>query len=109
DAHKHIIAIFRDVTADVGDGSPVMSDLTLTPNPAPGRFRLDFQIARPGAVRLAVYDVLGREVAVVARGPWPAGRSTAVLGNPGGPRLAPGLYLVRLSADRTVTRRIVVM
>ena len=32
---------------------------------------------RPGAVRLAVYDLLGREVAVLAEGTRPAGAHTA--------------------------------
>ncbi len=65
------------------------------PNPAhgPSQFRFTLDAAVP--VRLALYDVLGREVAVVADGPQSAGVHTVaydVGGLPG------GVYLARLTS-----------
>ncbi len=53
-------------------------------------------------VRLVVYDVLGREVAVLANGTYPAGKYSFTFD---GGRLASGVYFYRLSAGGfTATR-----
>jgi hypothetical protein len=57
-------------------------------------------------VRLAVYDVLGREVAVLVDGERPAGRHEAVLD---GRMLPSGVYLVRLAAGGEVRTRAVTL
>ena len=55
-------------------------------------------------VRLSVYDVLGREVAVLVDGEQAAGTHAAELR---GGSLAAGLYVVRLTAgDATLVRRV---
>ncbi|HIL58420.1 MAG TPA: T9SS type A sorting domain-containing protein, partial [Rhodothermales bacterium] len=60
-----------------------------------------------GAVRLAVYDLLGREVAVLAEGTRPAGAHTARFDSRA---LAAGAYLVRLDAGgQSATRRLTVV
>ncbi len=57
-------------------------------------------------VRVAVYDVTGREVAVVADGPLEAGRHALALD---ASALAPGLYVVRVqSGSEVAVRRVVV-
>jgi hypothetical protein len=63
------------------------------PNPAAGPTLLRYTLAAPSAVALAVYDVLGREVAVLAAGVRPAG-SHAVRFEPRA--LPSGVYVVRL-------------
>ncbi len=66
------------------------------PNPATGRAALTFRLDAPQVVRLAVTDVLGREVAVLAEGPQAAGEHTATLDTA---RLPAGVYVARLVAD----------
>jgi len=74
------------------------------PNPFTGSTRMAYTLASAGAVRLAVYDALGREVAVLAEGHRAAGRYEATLAGAG---LAPGVYIARLAtADGSTTARI---
>ena len=74
------------------------------PNPSTGRAVLVYETAAAGPVRVAVLDVLGREVAVLVDEPRPAGRHEAVLDGAG---LPSGVYLVRLTAaDHVATQRL---
>jgi hypothetical protein len=76
------------------------------PNPFADRTTLGYDLPAATRVRLAVYDVLGREVAVLVDGEVAAGRHAAVLD---AGTLASGLYVCRLTAgDFTATRRVVV-
>ena len=76
------------------------------PNPARGSVRLSATLDLPSDVRLSVHDALGREVAVVARGPWAAGRQSVTFDASG---LASGVYVVRLAASgETATTRLTV-
>jgi len=86
-------------TLAVDDGS--MGALLLAPawpNPFRASTTLAFDLPRPSRVRMTVEDVQGRQVAVLADGPSPAGHHVlAWTGQDGGGRrLGPGLYLVRL-------------
>jgi hypothetical protein len=70
------------------------------PNPFNPRTRIEFALARTGSVRLEVFDVAGRRVAVLAEGEFSAGihvadwDGTAARGGP----LASGTYYCRLIA-----------
>ena len=76
------------------------------PNPTRGGTTVRFDLPTAARVTLAVYDVLGRRVAVLEDGERPSGRHEASL--PGG--LAPGGYLVRIEAGADVAvRRLVVL
>src|SRR5690606_1437056 len=66
--------------------------LEVRPNPVRGGAEVTFEVEAAARVRVAVYDVLGREVAVLADGRFEAGRYEATLDASG---LAAGLYLVR--------------
>jgi serine protease AprX len=76
------------------------------PNPTAGRARIAFSLAEAGPARLAVYDLLGREVAVLADGPLEAGAHEVRLDASG---LATGAYLYRLTAgDQSLVRQLTV-
>ena len=76
------------------------------PNPFGERATVRFALPEPSAVRLSVYDVLGRRVAVLAAGEREAGYHEAMLD---GSALPAGLYLVRLEAGgQALTRRVTV-
>ena len=80
--------------------------VSIAPNPVRTTGTLRFEMARPGDVQLALYDVLGRQV-VLAHGPHGAGQHEVALD---ASRLTPGLYIVRLQADRhAVTRRLTIV
>ncbi len=65
------------------------------PNPFNPETTIRYHLARPGTVRLGVYDVLGREVAMLAEGFKPAGEHAARFEGAG---LPSGLYVYRLHA-----------
>jgi arylsulfatase A-like enzyme len=69
------------------------------PNPFARRTTIRFTLDASMAVRLAVYDVLGREVAVLVDGEREAGTHAATLDGRG---LAPGVYVYRLTAGGEV-------
>ena len=75
------------------------------PNPSRDRAAVPFEVPEAGPVRVAVYDVLGREVAVVFdREAGPGAHEAAVGG------LSAGTYLVRLVAgDEARVRRLTVV
>ena len=78
-----------------------------SPNPSRGTLRVPFALDEAGEVHLAVYDALGREVAVLAGGLRQPGAHEARIS---GAELSAGVYLVRLVAgDRSDVRRVTVV
>ncbi|MEM1043696.1 MAG: T9SS type A sorting domain-containing protein [Bacteroidota bacterium] len=79
--------------------SAAPAEVSVYPNPFAGETALTFSLGEAAEVRLAVYDVLGREVAVLTEGTVEAGTHTATLDARG---LATGTYVYRLVADGLV-------
>ena len=78
---------------DAEDGADgVDLAVTAAPNPARGRTTVSFGVAEAADVRVAVYDALGRQVAVLADAPLGAGRHDVALETA---RLPAGVYVVR--------------
>ncbi|MBL0173757.1 MAG: T9SS type A sorting domain-containing protein [Ignavibacteria bacterium] len=67
-----------------------------TPNPVTGSTVIEYQLGEATEVRLEVFDILGRGVAVLAQGWKPAGRYAAVFDASG---MAPGVYMYRLETS----------
>ncbi|MDX1530861.1 MAG: T9SS type A sorting domain-containing protein [Rhodothermales bacterium] len=105
-------AVFRTVepvTVGAEEAGPPESSgawLEAYPNPSGGSLAVEVTLPEPGAVRVAAYDVAGREVAVVHEGPLPNGLHRFVL--PSG--LRSGVYVVRatIGAD-TFTQRVTLL
>ncbi|MBM3330003.1 MAG: T9SS type A sorting domain-containing protein, partial [Calditrichaeota bacterium] len=74
------------------------------PNPFNARLAVRFGLDQMGFARLRLFDVLGREAAVLFAGPSePAYRTAVVDGN----RLSSGVYYLRLeSAGRVEVRKV---
>jgi endoglucanase len=93
----------------MGAGPSLDMLATPWPNPSAGGTRFAIQLPEPGQVRLAIVDVAGRQVAILAQGALDAGRheyewTTA------GSVTKPGIYWARLDADgRRTTRRFVIL
>jgi hypothetical protein len=87
--------------------SPRALGLAVAPNPTAGRAQVAFELGAPADVRVAVYDALGREVAVLAEGARGAGLHRAAVE---GGALPAGLYVVRVvAAGRARTARLTVV
>ena len=85
------------VDSEDGPGQPTAFALTAAyPNPFAASATVEYTVGRATDLRLSVYDVLGRRVAVLAEGAHAAGTHRARLD---GPALASGVYLVVLEAD----------
>lgn len=72
------------------------------PSPAQGRAHTTLTLAWPAEASLEVFDVLGRRVAVVARGLQPAGEHAHAFDTRA---MAPGLYVLRLTTGGVVRTR----
>lgn len=96
------------VPIESGAGGPTELELAAPyPNPARGDVVVQVGVPQAGLVRMALYDVQGREVAVLVDGDLAAGWHT-VRWDTGG--LASGVYVVRARAlGRTVTRSVTVV
>jgi hypothetical protein len=91
----------------VGNEDPGASSQTPTlhsniPNPFTGTTLLSYTLPRAEYVRLAVYDLLGREVSVLVDEAMPAGRHGVPFIYNG---LPSGIYLYRLEAGSTTQTR----
>ena len=111
-----------EVVVEVRDGEAVVATHTVRlevappealaldapyPNPSRGTITVPFVVPRDGPVRLAAYDVLGREVGVLAEGDTEAGAHEVRWPTAG---LAPGVYLVRVVAGAEAqVRRVTVV
>ncbi len=85
--------------------SPVEFDVH--PNPSRGAATATYALAEPARVRLAVYDVLGRAVAVLVDEWKPAGSHRATFD---GSALPAGVYVARLEAGSfAAARRLLVL
>ncbi|SHK85252.1 T9SS type A sorting domain-containing protein [Rhodothermus profundi] len=95
---------------DVDPGEALPATFALAPNypnPFADVTTLRYTLPQTGPVRLEVFDLLGRRVAVVVDGVQPAGMHEVKLD---GRHLSNGLYVVRLTTEAgTATRMIVRM
>ncbi len=96
----------------VGDDSlPALAGLTgAWPNPFNPRVTLSFALPVSGGARLAVFDLRGREVAVLRDGALPAGTHTAAWDgrDDGGRAMPAGVYMAVLRTELgTTTRKLV--
>ncbi|GAB5536100.1 MAG: hypothetical protein Rubg2KO_23490 [Rubricoccaceae bacterium] len=90
------------VASEEAAESRTVSILPTRPNPAAGRTLIPFTLRQPADVRLAVYDALGREVALVTDRGYSAGEHAESLDMSD---FAPGTYVVRLAAGPDVVLR----
>ena len=88
------------------DDARAVRTLTVA-NPVQGSATVRFELAAPGRAQVALFDALGRRVAVLADGAVGAGVQTATL-DAGG--LATGVYVLRLQTEAgTVSRTLTVV
>ena len=107
DAGFAIVEGLVDVAPEPGPSALAFAFAAPTPNPVTARAQLTYTLPARGPVRLALHDVRGREVAVLAEGERDAGRHVATLDARG---LGAGLYFARLTTVHgELARRVVVL
>ena len=92
---------FTSVSAEPAPPEALALTLRAFPNPAAGQATLRYALPEAGRFRLALFDVIGREVAALAEGDGTVGRSDVTL-DAAALGLAPGLYLARLDTPSAV-------
>lgn len=99
--------LFRGATVGASETPRHALFLRHHPNPARRSVTIEYTLARPGFVRLAIHDIHGRQVAVVLEKHEGAG-THRVDWRPEG--LAAGLYFYRCAAlESSLTRRLVLL
>ncbi len=99
-----------NVPTGIGDDTPSFSPMVVkppVPNPANGVVRFDYSVDQPAVAEMAIYDVLGRRVAIVfADEQIPAGSGSAQFD---ASTLASGVYFLKLETPKmAVSRKFVV-
>ena len=78
----------------------------INPNPTSGTSMISYSLQHDARIRLSIYDLQGREIAVLANGEQSGGAHVAAWQ---GSNIGAGVYFVRLrTPTRTLTRRMVV-
>jgi hypothetical protein len=103
------VPLFRDIgwiprmLSTPGSGPAARVAIASAPNPTKGPTVVNFDLATEEAVELALYDVAGRQVRMLAKGRYPAGPNQVSWdGRDERGRVAsPGIYLARLKGTRT--------
>ncbi len=109
-----IYELTRLTTTDAEGGAPAFAAAIIAtfPNPFATGTTIQYETATAGDVTLAVYDLLGRRIAVLDEGSRTAGihEATWAGATEGGRVLVSGTYLLRLTAgDRVATRRLTLL
>src|SRR6185436_11676438 len=91
---------FEPAPVSVSEGPAATAHVSSAfPNPAHEGARLELVLTAETRIRVVVYDLAGRAVRELARGPVPAGRHEISwdLRDDTGTRVGPGLYFYRAS------------
>ena len=100
------------IAASAGVEGAVVTAFALapvTPNPTRGSGRVEFALPEAADVRVCVLDLQGRDVLVLAEGPYAAGRHSVAFTGARQGTLNAGLYFVQMRvAGRTFTQRFAV-
>jgi hypothetical protein len=99
--------------ATAATAGPLLALAQSRPNPCRGTTTIHYAVPVAAEVTLRVYDVAGRRVRTLCRGPHPAGRFAATWRgrNDGGAPVAAGVYFYRLetTAGEPRTRKLVLV
>ena len=98
------LSVFSPVNTE--DETPTAAHVVnVYPNPVTTRATISFELPAPLPVRIAVYDILGREVEVLTDGYEGTGRQQRFWDSSGHPR---GIYFLKMTTDQeSITRPIV--
>ncbi len=105
--YRTVDPVFPPVAAETGPPRRASARLEVYPNPAGESITVALELAEAGHVRIGLYDVQGREVAVLHAGPLSAGEHALSFESA---HLPAGVYLVRVEGkDLTASQRVTVV
>jgi hypothetical protein len=103
------VVVYEQITS-VADENISVNQFSLMqnyPNPFNPTTTINYSLAKPGIVKLSVYDVTGSKVATIVNGNKPAGSYSVKFNGAG---LASGIYLYRLeSGNYTAAKKFILM
>jgi hypothetical protein len=86
------------VRAEIAATAAAFAIRSVGPSPADAAVTIEYTLQRSAAIELTVHDIMGRELARLARGFETQGLHSATWnGEARGKRVHPGVYFVRLS------------
>jgi hypothetical protein len=98
--YSNAVIFIETPTSNAGEYTPAiplqMEICSIYPNPFNPATKIEIDLVRSYNITLKVYDITGKEVSVLARGYYPAGRQTFIFD---GSQFASGVYLVRLESN----------
>jgi len=98
---------YKPKKSDLGSPIVELPGVAVTPNPFNPTTRISYTVPREGLVDVAIYDVAGRRVQVLAAGWRSAGEYTVTFT---GDRMASGVYFVRFAtAGHVSTTRAILL
>ena len=98
------------LTRVTGPPTAELALFPVSPNPVRAASRFEFALPQDARVRLGLFDLLGRERAVLASGTFTAGAHSVDWDRARDGELVPGLYFLRMSAmGHTLAQRFVLM
>jgi len=81
--------------------------LQISPNPTRGRLSLDFSLSNSSLVKISLFDLTGRKIAVLYNRQLSAGKQNLTLTLP--ERLSSGIYFLMIEADDRRTSKKVIL
>jgi len=99
------------IPTGVGDGAVALKFSAPWPNPARGQAAFSIGVPKETDVEIEAFDVTGRLVRTLEKGPHVPGESTVVwnLRSNEGQRVSTGVYMVRARiGDQVINRRVIV-
>jgi hypothetical protein len=101
---------FGPISATAGSNITEFALKSIAPNPTTGPAMIEYTVPRATEVNVALFDLLGRQVATLANGMHPVGQYQVQWdGDVDGGPARPGIYFLRMKgAGVNLTRRIVV-
>ncbi|MBZ0264690.1 T9SS type A sorting domain-containing protein [bacterium] len=110
DQYEFEVRVIADVTSVEDQNNAVASEfalLTAYPNPFNPSTSIHFTLPQAGTVEIAVYDVMGREVASLLNGVRSAGEHTIGFGDSD---LTSGVYFVRMTTNgQTLSQKLMLL
>ena len=99
DTQRFAITVIDNTDADEESALPESFEIgSIYPNPFSSSITIDYSVPKASAIRVAVFDILGRQVALLQDALRPAGKHQVAWNPDAG--VTAGIYLIRITTDQ---------
>jgi hypothetical protein len=108
-------SIFSQLVSIEGEAAPIPDNISLSnyPNPFNASTTINFNLPKAGQVRLAIYDIAGREIKQLVEGDYEVGPYSIIWNgqNNDGQIVSSGIYFYQLSinGNRSATKEMILL